>query len=75
MSRESAAVKGLRYLIEGRLTVLEVSRRRILARCKGDSGEEYHLGFDRGWWCDCPARGRCSHLVAFMRVALRPGDE
>ena len=27
-----------------------------------------------GWTCDCPAFGRCSHLLALMRVVLVPAQ-
>jgi uncharacterized Zn finger protein len=71
--REDAATKGLRYLTEGRLTIAWLDGRKIEAVCLGDSAENYRLGYDRGaWWCECPARGRCAHLTALMRVTLVP---
>lgn len=74
MPRESANTKGLRYLTEARLTVVEVNGTRITATCLGDAGDTYRLGFHGGWHCDCPAKSRCSHLIALQRVVLRPGD-
>ena len=69
MTRESVEVKAHRYLVEGRLVVREVFRDRIAATCRGD-GELYRLGRGDGedWFCSCPARGRCSHLVALGLV-------
>lgn len=68
--REAAAEKGLRYLAEGRLTIVSADARRIEATCKGDSGVSYSVIRDHSRWaCSCPARGRCCHLVALMRVS------
>jgi uncharacterized Zn finger protein len=70
--RENAEAKGARYLREGRLTIERVDEHRVLAICKG-TGAVYGVGWDRarGWVCSCPARGRCSHLVALMLVTVR----
>lgn len=66
--RENAETKGRRYLLEGRLLVTFVDPRRVRARCRG-SGSVHRLGYDRGaWYCSCPARGVCSHLVALQLV-------
>ncbi len=68
MSRESVHEKGRRYVGEGRLVVEHVAGGVVRARCRG-GGAEYRLGRDaRGWWCSCPARGRCAHLVALELV-------
>lgn len=73
--RESAAEKGLRYLLQGRLQVVKVDPDSglIIARCKGDTeGRVYWLGHepegDPPWRCTCPAHGPCSHLYALWRV-------
>jgi uncharacterized Zn finger protein len=70
-SRESAPSKGRRYLLEGRLTVSHVSRDLVRATCRGD-GHVWRLGWSRGegWWCSCPARGRCAHLLALALVVV-----
>lgn len=69
---ENVESKGRRLLVEGRLNVIRVDGPLIVAECRGDSGEVYQLGHDprgRGrWGCTCPARGRCSHLVALQLV-------
>jgi uncharacterized Zn finger protein len=66
--RESVELKGRRYLTEGRLHVLSVDVDRARATCRGN-GETYCVGCDaHGWYCTCPARGRCAHLVALMLV-------
>lgn len=67
--------KGRTLLTEGRLTVTRVDD-WIMAKCRGDSGEVYDLGYDpRGagqWRCTCEARGKCSHLVALQLVTVAP---
>lgn len=77
--REDIHVKGRRYLLEGRLRVLRAKDANVSAECRGDSGESYALGHHlaRGatqgrWWCVCPAKGRCAHLVALQLVYVRP---
>jgi uncharacterized Zn finger protein len=84
VSRGSAEEKGRKLLAEGRLTVRFRSSEEngslaavfpIVAECRGDSGVVYTLGFDtrsHEWHCTCPARGRCSHLVALQLVTLEP---
>jgi uncharacterized Zn finger protein len=70
--RESAEAKGRRYITEGRLLVQALDPREIVAICRGN-GAIYRVGYQRGgWYCDCPAIGRCSHLVALQLVAVRP---
>jgi hypothetical protein len=74
MPRENAFAKGRRLLTEGRLIVRAAGPQGIRALCRGDSGEWYHAFFERdGWRCDCPALGRCSHLIALQLVTVRPG--
>lgn len=66
--RENAQAKARRYLAEGRLVVRHVDDRTALAECRGD-GATWPLGFeDGGWWCACPARGRCAHELALGLV-------
>jgi uncharacterized Zn finger protein len=76
--RENAAAKGRRYLTEGRLAVRAVDERAgtVRAACRGD-GTVYALGRDRGgWFCSCPTRGRCAHLVALgLVVAVETESE
>jgi uncharacterized Zn finger protein len=71
VSRETIAEKGRRYLSEGRVTVELADAGTVRASCRG-SDAVYRGGFGRGVWaCDCPARGRCTHLVAVGLAALR----
>jgi hypothetical protein len=73
-SREGIESKGRRLLLEHRLRVLSVHAGRIRAECRG-SDAVYRLGFSEGhWWCHCPARGRCAHLVALQAVTTVPTD-
>jgi uncharacterized Zn finger protein len=75
MPRERADEKGRRYLTSGLLTVERVGDGAIVATCRGDQGDTYRLGFDPGrrqWRCTCPAKTRCSHLVALQLVVRRP---
>lgn len=69
MTRENAATKGRRYLVEGRLTVHAIRGPNVRASCRGD-GATYTLTHDpgTGWACTCPARGRCAHLTALGLV-------
>jgi hypothetical protein len=73
----TAAEKARVYLGEGRLVVRELDEYggTVAADCRGD-GAIYHLGLDgSGWFCSCPARGRCAHLLALGSVvALRPRE-
>lgn len=70
--------KGHRLLAEGRLIVREVGLPshpgRIVASCRGDSGEIYMLGYDprtEEWRCQCPElKGNCSHLIALKLVTV-----
>ena len=69
--RGDARHKALRLLISGRLRVLRVEGRLVVAECKGDSGGVYKLGHDprrNQWRCQCPARTDCSHLRALWAV-------
>jgi len=77
MPREDAATKARRLLVEGRLIVDVAGGAEILARCRGDSARVHVLGFasERGWFCDCDARSRCSHVIALQLVTLRPSSE
>ncbi len=69
MSRESVEIKGRRLLAEGRPIVQHAELGSVVAICRGDSGDVWQLHYRRGGWgCDCPVRGRCSHLVALMLV-------
>ena len=68
--RESAALKARRYIVEARLTINHVDGRNVSAHCRGDAAI-YTLGHDgQSWHCDCPARGRCSHLLALGLVVV-----
>jgi hypothetical protein len=69
-SRESAKEKGRRYLGEGRLLVQKVDEGAgvVAAECRGD-GMTYGCGYAQGaWYCTCPAKGRCCHLIALGLV-------
>lgn len=72
MTRESAHDKGRRYLVEARLSVLDVHSGRALLSCRGDSGVLYRVVYEHpaGWACPCPVRGLCSHLVAAQLVVV-----
>jgi hypothetical protein len=68
--RENAQAKGLRYLVEHRLTVLRVDKDAVEAECRGD-GAMYALGWkDGAWFCACPAKTTCSHLHALQAVTV-----
>lgn len=74
MARESIHVKACRYLAEGRVVVGLVDRGRVVACVRG-SGAIYEVHHDRDlWWCTCPARGRCAHLLA-VQLVTAPGRD
>jgi uncharacterized Zn finger protein len=68
--RESADVKGRRYLTEGRVIVRRMAGEIVLADVRGDTGVVHKVTHrpGKGWRCSCAARGRCSHLVALQLV-------
>ena len=69
MTRESAAAKGSRYLLEGRLVVESAGLGYFAATVRG-AGEHHHVQYARGGWsCSCPCRSTCSHLHAARLVA------
>jgi uncharacterized Zn finger protein len=71
VSRENVETKGRRYLVEGRLRIRRVEPSCIVASCRGTE-ETHRVAFEHGeWFCTCPARGRCSHLVALQLVVTR----
>lgn len=73
MPRETAEARGRRYLVEARLTITRLEGDDVRATCRG-SGAVHHLGHHvacGGWWCSCPARTTCSHLVALQLVAIQ----
>ena len=76
---EDARHKGLRLLVDGRLTIHEVDPVTgfIYATCKGDNAL-YHLGYDparKELRCNCQARTKCSHLWALTTVTLPPESD
>jgi uncharacterized Zn finger protein len=79
LPREDATEKAHRLLTEGRLIVRQVGNTgkpgRIVAECRGDSGDIYSLGYDpskQEWRCGCPnMTGGCSHLIALKLVVVR----
>ncbi len=77
MSRERAAEKARRYLAEGRLLVRELDEHAgvVQADVRGDGAVHVAGRDERGWYCDCPARGRCAHLLALgLVVAIEPRE-
>jgi uncharacterized Zn finger protein len=71
---ETIAAKAVRYLVEGRVTVLEVRDGFVRASCRG-SGAVYEASWQRGegWLCSCPARTECSHLIALKTIVVIDG--
>lgn len=67
MSRESVDVKAARYIVEHRVLIRRVDGRDVDAEVRG--GQTWYVRRRRGGWsCDCPAYGRCCHLVAVRLV-------
>lgn len=73
--RETTKAKAGRYLLGSRLRIIEMRDGRIRAVVTGDTGT-WRLGYDprvrAGWYCLCPARVLCSHLIALKSVAPEP---
>lgn len=69
MPRESADEKAARLLVDGRVIVLTVAGRYVMAQVQGDHGT-YAVVHDAGHWlCSCENPGAtCSHVKATMRV-------
>jgi uncharacterized Zn finger protein len=71
---ESVSDKALRYLDEGRITIIRAAAAPgvVVARAVGSAGARYDLGYDpmkREWRCTCPARvPECAHLYALKLV-------
>jgi uncharacterized Zn finger protein len=75
MSRESAALKARRLLVEGRVRVLSANEDDgyVSAEVRGDSARVYAVSYeagDGGWRCDCPTRGACSHVRAVQLICV-----
>lgn len=72
MLRENVEAKGRRYLVEGRCLVEQVTGSDVVATVRGD-GAVHTVRHQRGGWsCDCPAHGRCAHLIA-VGLITAPG--
>ena len=73
MSRENVIAKAMRYLTEARVRVLfcDEDNGVVTADVRG-SGASYTAGRDdeRGWYCDCKARGECCHIAALKFVTV-----
>lgn len=72
MTRESADVKAQRYLAEGRVIITHVHGDAVRAAVRGDGTVHSVVHRRGGWECDCPARGRCCHLLA-VGLVVAPG--
>jgi uncharacterized Zn finger protein len=73
MTREPIEAKAARLLLEGRVHIVRVSRGDVGAHVQGDTGTRTVTWTRWGdWHCTCPARGRCSHLIAVRLVTQRP---
>jgi hypothetical protein len=69
MPREDVETKAARLLREQRVHVTLIEGERVEARVTGDHST-YTTGYDsrRGWYCECPALGACSHLRGVVLV-------
>jgi hypothetical protein len=71
-SRESAANKARRLLVEGRVQVVGVEQRGANAIVRGDSGHVHGVAFDgNAWSCSCPSQtASCNHIRALQLVVI-----
>lgn len=68
MSRETAPVKAGRLLVEGSVVVRLAGPEQVTATVQGSTGQ-HEVSWGRGgWFCTCPARSTCSHLLAVELV-------
>lgn len=69
MTRESAADKAKRLLVEGRVIVEAAGSGYFAATVRG-TGDLHHVQYARHTWtCSCPARSTCGHLVAAALIS------
>lgn len=73
MTRENAADKARRYLVEGRVIITAAGPGYVRARVRGDGAVHQVHDDSRGRICDCPARGLCAHLLAVGLVSAPTG--
>lgn len=64
MTRENAAVKARRILVEGRVTVTACGPGFARALVRGDGAVHEATEDARGRLCTCEARGLCAHSLA-----------
>jgi hypothetical protein len=71
-SRENAAAKARRLLVEGRVRITGVAPYQVSAVVRGDSAAVYDVRYDgRSWSCACDAYSTlCSHVQAVMLVTV-----
>ena len=71
--KENINAKAQRYLAEARVRILFCDEENgvVTADVRGN-GASYTTGRDdeRGWYCDCKARGECAHIVALKFVTV-----
>lgn len=65
----NATAKADQYLAAGRVIVTTVEPGSVKATVRGD-GHSGHVDYadPAGWFCTCPARSRCCHLIAVRKV-------
>lgn len=73
MSRENAAAKARRLLVEARVRILSANEDNghVSAEVRGDTARVYAVDYEAGeggWSCTCPARGACAHLQAVQLI-------
>ena len=69
--RENARTKSKRLLIEGRVLIRSAGPQGVSALVRGDSGCLRRVSYENArWFCDCPALGPCSHIMAVEAVVL-----
>ena len=66
-------MKARRIIAEGRIRLLHVDEEAgiVQGEARGDATiYTFAHEIERGWTCSCPARGRCSHLLAAGLVTV-----
>jgi|SRR5688500_23983 len=62
------------YITAGRVRIVTATRDEVDALVLGSSPDPYLVAYNesQGWFCGCPARVTCSHLLA-VALVWRPG--
>jgi len=64
MTSAKTYAKALRYIRAGKVTLRYENHDIVVAAVEGETGNWIVYGDDNGWYCACPSRTTCSHIIA-----------